>query len=444
MTENQIKEPTLNSPVVKNALLNLLNHVQDSFDLRLARMAEVCASVIATLMLEDTVNPVGLVLIDNPSSGKTTVLSIFYNLPVVYRSDNFTPSSFVSHAANIKKKQLAEVDLLPRIRHKALIVPELAPLFGQKPDELLKSMAVLTRVFDGEGYTSDSGTHGTRGYTGDYIFALIGATTPLSKLAWNTMGQLGSRLLFYTPEQIFDASQRLEKSFADVFPTGGKSFKQKVADCRELAQDLFVQLQTQIGNGKFPRSVSWQSLNDPHDLKWQISIISEFVARARSKVAVWESKSPNADNGKDFAQPILEGPQRLTTILYSLARGHALIHGRTQITEEDMLVVIEVALSSMPGDRRQVIDLMLHKPEGTKEGPAGQVFSSDIQSSLKISRPTAIKIIDELALLGIGSKSKSVGNQPCCLTLDKAFDWLLTEQFARYRQAWREPPGLPF
>jgi len=35
-----------------------------------------------------------------------------------YRSDKFTPASFVSQAANVRSKGLEKVDLLPKIKHK--------------------------------------------------------------------------------------------------------------------------------------------------------------------------------------------------------------------------------------------------------------------------------------------------------------------------------------
>lgn len=72
-----------------------------------------------------------------------------------------------------------EVDLLPRIRHKVFLFPELAPLFGLRNEDLLGSFSILTRVLDGQGLSTDSGVHGRRGHTGDYIFAWIGCTTPI-------------------------------------------------------------------------------------------------------------------------------------------------------------------------------------------------------------------------------------------------------------------------
>jgi len=130
--------------------------------------AKACMSVIATLLLEDLSDPTGLNLIGSPSSKKTTVLDFFYNLEgITFNTDNFTPKSFVSHA-NIKKEELEEIDLLPKIKDRCMIIPELAPIFGKRKEDLVENMSILTRVFDGRGLWTDSGSKGHRGYGGEY------------------------------------------------------------------------------------------------------------------------------------------------------------------------------------------------------------------------------------------------------------------------------------
>jgi hypothetical protein len=111
--------------------------------------------------------------------------------PLVYVTDNFTPASFVSQAANVKTEKLPKVDLLPRIRHKLLVTPELAPIFHGKEADLTRTFAILTRVLDGDGLRTDSGTYGSRGYRGDYLFAWLGCTTPFDAIVWRVMAHCG-------------------------------------------------------------------------------------------------------------------------------------------------------------------------------------------------------------------------------------------------------------
>jgi hypothetical protein len=127
---------------------------------------EAGLAACATLLLADNANPTALIYVGAAGSGKTTVASLFADHDRSYRSDNFTPASFVSQAANRSGKDLAKVDLLPRIKHKVLVTPELAPMFRGKQDELATRFAIVTRVLDGQGLLTDSGTHGQRGYRG--------------------------------------------------------------------------------------------------------------------------------------------------------------------------------------------------------------------------------------------------------------------------------------
>jgi hypothetical protein len=160
----------------------------------LVKPAEICASVVTQLLLNDVTNPFALALVDVPSSGKTITLNFFDVPELIYSTDDFTPASFVSHASNVRREKLAQIDLLPRIRFKTMVVRDLAPIFGAKEDEILKSLALLTRALDGEGLEIDSGVHGKRGYNGDWLFMLLAGTTPIPPRVFKIMGSLGSRL----------------------------------------------------------------------------------------------------------------------------------------------------------------------------------------------------------------------------------------------------------
>jgi len=59
---------------------------------------DVGLATCATLFLADNTNPVALIYEGPPASSKTTVADMFAGHPLCYRSDNFTPAAFVSHA----------------------------------------------------------------------------------------------------------------------------------------------------------------------------------------------------------------------------------------------------------------------------------------------------------------------------------------------------------
>jgi hypothetical protein len=154
------------------------------------------------LSFEGLANPISLLYEGGSGRGKSTIINILNPdreeaKKRVYRLDNFTPHSFVSHAANVSKEDIAQVDLLPQLKDKVLLVKELAPLFRGREDELRANFAILTAVLDGKGYLSASGVHGTRGYEGSFVFNWLGATTPVPAKTDQIMAQLGNRILRY-------------------------------------------------------------------------------------------------------------------------------------------------------------------------------------------------------------------------------------------------------
>ena len=175
---------------------------------------------------------------------------------LVYRSDKFTPASFVTHSARATAKRLAKADLLPKIRYKILLTPELSTIFRGKPDELAERFSIITRVLDGQGLTTDSGTHGQRGYTGDYLFAWIGCTTPFNDTVWEVMAQLGSRLFFLVVDAgVTSTVEDMVKAHSET-----QSYKDKVTICQKEVGAFIESLFTHYVK---VRGVEWNPQGDP-------------------------------------------------------------------------------------------------------------------------------------------------------------------------------------
>lgn len=381
----------------------------------------ICLSTAGTLLLADQQNPVAVNLEGVPSSQKTTLVDFFGATDdKVYRSDKFTPKSFVSHSASISREKLAEVDLLPRIRHKVFLVPELAPLFGLRNEDLLESFSILTRVLDGQGFESDSGVHGSRGYSGDYLFAWIGCTTPIPHNVWRTMGKLGSRFLFIEMPTGEHSDAELVRDAA-----GGVSYKDRVYLCREAVADFLEDLWLDAGG---VRGVEWNREADPQEIMLRIASFAKVLARLRGTISVWREGSSDEET-YNFSTPLIEGPQRAMSLLYALARGHALVHGRRQLGEEDLPIVARAALESTPNDRRSVMRLLLAKE--------GRVETGDVQDALRCSAPTARAILETLDKLGIGELANPGPPEPASLTISEALRWLLQAHGI-------EKPSMPY
>jgi hypothetical protein len=333
------------------------------------RPAEICASVFAQLLLNDVANPFALCLVDVPSSGKTITLNFFDVPELAYTSDSFTPASFVSHASNVKREELAKVDLLPRIRYRVMIVRDLAPIFGAKDDELLKTLGILTRALDGEGLRVDSGVHGSRGYQGDYLFMLLAGTTPIMPRVFKVMGTLGSRLFFL---QLHSRARSHEQL---VSQNRGHSRQEKERICREATDSFLRTLWTANPDG-----VNWDKESDPDDCLFVIARCAELLAALRGTIQVWEVS--NGD-GLNHTVPVIEQPDRINCLLCNLARGHALLCGRRRIERDDLAPVLELTFDSAPMVRAKVFRGLLPKRRCTKDHRSRRTFEMQQPDCLK-------------------------------------------------------------
>jgi hypothetical protein len=367
---------------------------------------EVGLSTCATLLLADNVNPVAVIYVGPPSAGKTTVAGMFDGATICYRSDKFTPASFVSHSAKSTKKQLEQIDLLRRIRHKVLVTPELSTVFRGKTDELAERFSIITRVLDGQGFMSDSGTHGRRGYEGDHLFAWLGCTTPFDTNVWKVMAQLGSRMFFLVMDAAAEPTvEELVKAINQAEP-----YQMGLMKCRESIHPFLDSLFTRYGG---VRGVKWNAEDNPKEVLSDIARCATLLATMRTL---------GGENGKP---PQPESPHRANAVLYNLARGHALIHGRTQLTSDDLPMIAQVTVSSIPAERRAVL-LALAKNEGKS------LTVSQVEDATQVTRHTAERVMEELDWLGIMRFHKEGNGKPSTLSIKPEWAWCVSEHFSPF------------
>src|SRR5215471_1281694 len=373
----------LTSPVPPVSFEQWRSIIETSFP-ALVRSAETFLCVVSQLLLNDVSNPFALALVDVPASGKTITLNFFDGAAeLTYMTDNFTPASFVSHASNVRREDLAKVDLLPRIRYRTLIVRELGSIFGAKDDDLIKSLGILTRVLDGEGLETDSGVYGRRGYKGDYLFMLLAGTTPIPPRVSKIMGNFGSRLFFlalHTPE---DSEAEL------VAQNKGVDRKIKENTCKEATKNFLHTLWAEN-----PSGIAWNKAADPDDCLRVIARCARLLAALRGAINVWQSD----EGGEKLLHnvPVIEKPKRINCLLYNLARGHALLCGRRQLTAQDLWPVLNVTFDSAPTIRAKVFRRLIEA--------AGTLKTSAVVELLRCSEPTARKEMEALSVLGIADK----------------------------------------
>jgi hypothetical protein len=375
----------------------------------------------ATLLLAENANPTALIYVGGPSTGKTTVASMFEGATIIvqgtpqelcYRTDKFTPAAFVSQAANRTSAELRNVDLLPRIKDKVLLTPELAPIFRGKDDELTHTFSTITRVLDGQGLQTDSGTHGQRGYAGPHLFAWIGCTTPFEPRVWKIMSQLGSRLFFLVMQA--GGKVTVERLMA---LGNGPSYQERLAVCRAAVHVFLKGLFSAHGE---VRSVQWPNEGDESEARRWLARCAMLLAAMRTVPA--EEREPS---GKTvYRAGCAEGPERALAVLTNLARGYALVHGRRGVVMDDLPLIVAVTVSSMPGDASPIFKAAVEK--------GGELSVEDVRVLLGAEHPETARVrmrylhavgVLEFVTLGTG--------KPGSLRFRPGWDWCASQEFRR-------------
>lgn len=389
----------------------------------LALTAEVVCSVVCQLLIKDVRNPFALILTDKPGSGKTITLNFIKGIKnLTYMSSDFSPAAFVSNIAARSAKQLEQIDLLPRIRWKSLLVKDLAPILSDNDDVLRKRLGMLTDVLDGEGYTTDSGVYGQRGYQGDYLFMFIAASTPFPGRIWKLMVGLGQRFFF-----LGIGSPR--KTVNDLISQiRSESYKVKESECKEFTHDLLKTIWA-----RNPKLIEWDQDSDDLKVIEYISKIADFLALFRGDVFVHEERWTKGEILVS-TEPRTEDPSRINQCLYNLVRGHAVLCGRNYITMDDLWPAVRVAFDTAPRPRPKILRELIRRE--------GKLTSTQAADSIGTSMKTAKKELHKLITLEVcdGDLKKESedfsmgfddaaddisGQKKLTVTLKEEFMWLL-------------------
>ena len=314
---------------------------------------------------------------------KTFIIELFGDYDMTLYTDYFSPKSLVSHNSAVSEEELRKIDLLPKIRNKLFLTPELSPLFGSKEDDLNQVIHILIRIADGQGYESDSGAKGHRGYSGDMMFSWIGAAVEIPYKVHKLLGNLGPNLYFLR-------LPRNEESEDDYFEKRKDNFKLKRDEVKRALYDylqyfdlnpsIVIEKENEFtrsiwrdGNGKGnkkkddkPATAAAKAAADESDdlLPPKIEMHEEnaerivirlalMLAHLRAIVPTWETYGSQGSEYA-FAMPLIEDPTRAMTQMRNLTKAHALSQGRLswlQSRAQDPLVRPHSTVSSPPGAR---------------------------------------------------------------------------------------------
>ncbi len=421
---------------------------------------EFCLSIKSILNIMDFTLPFMGVLVAAPSSLKTMVIQLFRKYPLTFYTDSFTSSSLVSHNAALSEEQLQKIDMLPKIKDKLVLTPELAPLLTGNEIELQKVLGIFTRVLDGHGLENDSGAHGHRKYS-DTMFVWLGAVVEIPFRVWKLLGALGHKIYFLRPALKKKTVKDLERFIkSNNFSSINKEIEDSLLDYLKTfdaapEKDGIVKLENGIVK------IRWKEEAEEQEQVMAIRYISQLanlLASLRGTVYISQSKSirnkisyNNDDNdlsethpyphqqqqqhyqldGQDYDTdfPTIEDASRAAVLLRNLAIGHAVSKGRDFLIREDVSIVIKVALSTAPIRRVKLLDLLLKSDNA-------ELTTSQITTHLSVSQPIATKTMREFEALGIADISavSSYNNSELQIKLKSEFEWFKTDAFLELKE----------
>jgi hypothetical protein len=378
-------------------------------------------SVMQILKIQGNTLPFIGIILGRPSSYKTVVIELVKGYANTYYTDNFTGKSFVTHTTAIDSvEELEQKDMIPKMINRLVLTPELSPIFSMKDEDLNLVLGIMTRLADGEGYSSDSGAHGHRGYEDDVMFTWVGAAVDIPYKVYKILSNLGAKIYFYrtyfkdeTPSELLEYAKKSHE------------FNARKQQIKDTLYDYLKWLD--MGHDLFKTDLQWDTQKDDEEALRYIVNSSDLLSYMRCNAKVWETHDTQ---GSEYAYSISqrEVPRRAITALTNLAKGHALLEGRNHITLDDITLVIKTAMDTAQIERVSIFSLLLAHD--------GVLTTTQILEFLNISRPTALRTMAEFKAIGLvsineNSHDAAAGRPEKCMVLNPRFDWFLTDKLIK-------------
>ena len=304
-------------------------------------LVEVVLAVYISKEIERT-NPLWMMLVGNPSSNKTQLVSLLMNAKETYMLDVLTTNPFISGLSKKEKPQ----DLLPLLDGKCFIVKDFTSFFGRSEETVKQLLSDMVSIYDGS-FSKHSGARGTIRYQA--TFSHIGCITPMGlSMRQQYMNMVGARFLTIRVPELKDEER------AHCFDIAwSQDFKERVKDAAQAASALVDALCSGI------RSYGVQIAPVSKELQAEINLLAELVARARGEVRTRTQKFVNEEGEEKTYQEIedvqVEEPFRAMHQLRTMCRALAVLREKQEVTAEEVKTAKRIALSSMPVHRAEVL-----------------------------------------------------------------------------------------
>jgi hypothetical protein len=323
--------------------------------------ARILCSALASHVLKQF-PPAWTLAIAPPGSMKTDLLESFRGLPGVHFVDEVTTNTFLSGKVDERgKKRTKPASWLHRIGNDGVLIAADFSTFTSNPKTLQVILAQLRRIYDGN-FSREFGTDDNmeeRGWQGR-LTVFAGAVPDIDG-HYSLFQKLGERFV------------RVRWPRAGGVETGLQAMEHK--------QDVTEELRAAVRSLMLPiLSTPQMAPAIPEAIKRKIANLSELIALARTYI------ERDGHSREASGIPVTEGNTRLPQELCQIARGSALLDGRSEVNNLDYASVCRVAFDSLPPARISVLKAII-----ARKSP----------HSLGLPKATIDRAIEDLQFAGI-------------------------------------------
>jgi hypothetical protein len=322
-------------------------------------------------------DPVWLFAIAPSGSAKTEILRSFSS-EQIYSISTLTPQTFISGL-----KGSNNVDLLPKLNGKVLIIKDFTSILSKKNEDQTAIFADLREAYDGYLEKSFGSGVGTKRYTSR--FGIIAGVTDAIDMYRVVHSQLGERFLKCRLHNDAKASINKAGDLAGREDEMREDLRLATTGCLTCYSNIVKELMV---------------VDVENQTKQRVKALANITAKLRSEVA-------RDRFHKVQYQPNAEVGTRLSKQLLKLGQALAIFYENSTVSADEYEALLRIARDSIPRQRMQlVLALIGAEPMNTRE--AGD--------KAKIPTDTAKELLEDLWMLKLVERSG-----------DNVFSWQLAD-----------------
>lgn len=321
----------------------------------------IVATAIATRIGGD---PIWLMIIGGPSSGKSELCNTLNKIPFVHPVSSMTENTFLS---NMRLNDGKEASLLHRIGPKGMIVmKDYTSILSMRPEKREIIVSQMREIYDGK-LVKEAGNGKSEKWEGKINW--IGAVTESVYIKEDESAGMGRRTINY----VMPLQDRRETTLRAKDNNSDINYK------REMIQDAFAEYimeRCQHLEGNLPEL--------PEDMSEELIDLADFITLVRTPVE-------RNFKGELVLVPAPEMPMRVFQMLVTITKV-LMAENKGEITPDIRKIVRRLAFDSIPKQRRLTMEVLAKYERVTAKGAA---------QALRYPTETIRKWLENVNVLGI-------------------------------------------